>query len=173
MTVTIRYKVRTRQTLHHAQPSTDHRLSQGNFRFQSLHRCVTDRCPFKIFWTVQVLFSFSITFVKMSILCFYRRIFTSRRMFIILILTGCFNMAWFLAQFLSVMLSCRPLAFFWNKAIPNGRCIDENAVSYGITAASLVMDIIVFCIPIPSLWKIQRSLSQKLGLIGLFATSSL
>lgn len=99
----------------------------------------------------QVFFAFSITFIKLSILCFYRRIFASRSVLIALIITGLGAIAWFLAQFLSVMFSCRPLAYFWDKTIPNGHCINENIFGYAITGASLLTDLIVFVIPIPPL----------------------
>lgn len=71
------------------------------------------------------------------------------------------------------MLSCRPIAYFWDKTIPNGQCINENTISYVITAASLLADLIIFAIPIPSLWGLKRSLSQRVGLIALFATGAL
>ena len=125
------------------------------------------------FWIVQVLFSFSVTLVKMSILCFYRRIFCSTKTFIAINATGCFLIAWFLAQFISVMLSCRPIEYFWDKTIPDGKCINENIVSYAITAASLLADLIIFGIPIPSLLGLKRSIAQRAGLISLFLTAAL
>ena len=90
-----------------------------------------------------------------------------------LILTGLFQCAWFLAQLISVLLSCRPLAYFWDKTIPNGHCIDENNAAYAITASSLLTDLLIFAIPIPPLMKLQKSISQRLGLIALFLVGAL
>ena len=90
-----------------------------------------------------------------------------------LILTGLFQCAWFLAQLISIFLSCRPLPYFWDKTIPNGHCIDENIAGYAITASSLLTDLLIFAIPIPPLMKLQKSLSQRLSLIGLFLVGAL
>ena len=40
---------------------------------------MTDCYGYNTFWTVQVLFSFSVTLIKISILFFYYRIFSSRK----------------------------------------------------------------------------------------------
>lgn len=109
----------------------------------------------------------------MSILFFYDRIFPSQKTRIALIATGCFVVAWFLAQFISVMLSCRPIAYLWDKTIADGKCINEHTVSIVITAAGLLADLIIFVIPIPSLWGLKRPFAQQVGLIGLFAVGAL
>ena len=94
-------------------------------------------------------------------------------MAIALTIAGCFNLAWFVAQFVSVMVSCRPLAYFWDKTIPHGKCIDENLAGYLITSVSLLMDLVIFLIPIPPLWGLKKSLAQRLSLIGLFLAGAL
>ena len=71
------------------------------------------------------------------------------------------------------MLSCRPIAYFWDKTIADGKCINENTISYVITAAGLLADLIIFAIPIPSLWGLKRSFAQRVSLIGLFAVGAL
>jgi len=113
------------------------------------------------------------TALKMSILLFYRRIFAGRPINIALILAGCFNIAWFIARFVSVMVSCRPLAYFWDKTIPHGQCISENLSSYLITGVSLIMDVVIFAIPIFPLWGLKKSFGQRLSLIALFLTGAL
>lgn len=88
-------------------------------------------------------------------------------------MTGLGVIAWLLAEFVSVMFACRPLAYFWDKTIPNGHCINENTASYAVSAASLLTDLIIFIIPIPPLWKLHTTLSQRLNLIGLFLVGAL
>ena len=113
------------------------------------------------------------TLLKLSLLLFYRRVFSSRKMAIALIASGLFMIAWFIAQTVSVLTSCRPLAYFWDKTIPNGHCINENTAGYVITGASLLADLVVFIIPIAPLWGMQKSLAQRLSLIALFLTGAL
>ena len=90
-----------------------------------------------------------------------------------LIATAIFQIAWFIAQIVSVSLSCRPLAYFWDKTIPNGHCINENTAGYIITAANLLSDLTIFVTPIFPLWGLQKSMKQRLGLIGLFLAGAL
>ena len=71
------------------------------------------------------------------------------------------------------MLSCRPVAYFWDRTTADGKCINENTVSIVITAAGLLADLIIFAIPIPSLWALKRSFAQQVGLIGLFTVGAL
>lgn len=90
---------------------------------------------------------------------FYR--FPSRKTNIAIIATGCLLIAWFLAQFLSVMLSCRPIQYFWDRSVTNGKCMDQRITSYAITAGSLLADLIIFVIPIPSLWGLKVVFSER------------
>lgn len=60
-----------------------------------------------------------------------------------------FQRSMFVAQFVSVMVSCQPLAYFWDKTNPHGKVIDENLADCLITGVSLLMDVIIFVIPIP------------------------
>ena len=109
----------------------------------------------------------------MSILFFYDQIFPSQKTRTVLVATGCFLIAWFLAQFIAVMLSCRPVAYFWDKSIADGKCINENNISYVLTAAGLLADLIIFAIPIPNLWGSKRSFALRFSLVGLFAVGAL
>lgn len=71
------------------------------------------------------------------------------------------------------MVACRPLAYFWDKSIPHGQCIGENLSAYLITGVSLLMDVVIFVIPIFPLWGLKRSLGLRVGLIALFLTGAL
>ena len=134
----------------------------------------TDTDPLQGFWIVQFLFAFSSTALKFSILALLHRIFgVSRSLRVALLATGAFQIAWFIAQVVSVLLSCRPFAYFWDKTIPHGHCINENNASYAITATNLLSDLVIFFIPIFPLWGLQKSAKQRLGLIGLFLGGAL
>lgn len=109
----------------------------------------------------------------MSILFFYDQIFPSQKTRTLLVATVCFLIAWFLAQFIAVMLSCRPVAYFWDKSIADGKCINENTISYVLAAAGLLADLIIFAIPIPNLWRLKRSFALRVSLVGLFAVGAL
>ena len=80
---------------------------------------------------------------------------------------------WWLSLVLATLLQCRPLAYFWDKTIDNGYCINENSFAYGITAANVITDIVVLVLPIPWLWRLQLAPRKKLAVIGIFVLGSL
>ena len=129
--------------------------------------------PWQCYFAEQLLFGFSTTLTKLSILFFYRRIFPSRRFALLAIFIGCIMIGWWLSLIFAVIFSCQPVNYFWNKSIRNGHCINENALAYGITGVNIVTDLAVLCLPLPWLWTLQIPLSRKLSLIGIFGLGSL
>ena len=125
------------------------------------------------YFAQQLLFACSITLTKLSILFFYRRIFPSRQFALIEIILGSVMIGWWLSLVFAVIFSCHPVNYFWNKSVPNGHCINENILAYGVTAVNIVTDLAVLCLPIPWLWTLQMPLSRKLGLIGIFCLGGL
>lgn len=92
---------------------------------------------------------------------------------IISITTGCIMIAWFISLVFAIIFSCRPVAFFWDKTIKGGSCINENNLAYGITATNIVTDFVVLLLPIPWLLKLQLPMAKKIGIIGIFLLGSL
>ena len=124
-------------------------------------------------FATQILFACSVTLTKLSILYFYHRIFPVQRFLVICYLIAGVMIAWWLGLVFSIIFSCKPVQFFWDKTIHNGHCVNENSLAYGITAANIVTDIVVLVLPIPWLWRLQMQMSRKLAIIGMFLLGSL
>ena len=118
-------------------------------------------------WTVQMVFATAISVTRFSLLLFYHRLFPVRRFNIIAIATGCILIGWWLSFCLAVIFSCIPVKNYWDKSIP-GHCLDEHALSWGLTGSELIANIIMVVLPIPWLWDLRLVWSKKLALIGLF-----
>ncbi|KAL8922596.1 MAG: hypothetical protein Q9208_005100 [Pyrenodesmia sp. 3 TL-2023] len=118
-------------------------------------------------WTIQILFATAISVTRMSLLLFYHRLFPVRRFTIVAVITGCIMIGWWIGFILAIIFSCRPVASFWNKAIP-GHCISEKSLSWGITGSELGANILMLVLPIPWLWDLRLALSKKFALIGIF-----
>ncbi|KAL2036678.1 hypothetical protein N7G274_010549 [Stereocaulon virgatum] len=123
-------------------------------------------------WASQIIFAAAITTTKLSLLFFYHRIFPVRKFTTILIITGIVMIGWCIALICSVIFGCKPVNYFWNKTIQGGHCINENVLSYGITAANIATDVIVLVLPIPWLWNLQMRTAKKLALSGIFLLGS-
>ena len=162
------------KTHDNTQPSGNYRLGQGRVALLLIHGNVilTIQCS-QTSYISQLLFACSITTTKISILFFYHRIFPSRTFTRISIVIGCVSIAWWLSLVFSIIFSCKPVNYFWNKSNPNGHCLDENTLAYGITGANIVTDILVLCLPFPWLWRLQMPMSRKLLIIGMFALGGL
>jgi len=123
-------------------------------------------------WASQITFACAITTTKLSLLFFYHRIFPVRTFTVISIITGIVMIGWCIALIFAVAFSCSPIGYFWDKSIKGGHCINENNLSYGITAANIVTDITVLVLPIPWLIHLQMKTSRKLAIGGIFILGS-
>ncbi|KAL9607322.1 MAG: hypothetical protein Q9167_007756, partial [Letrouitia subvulpina] len=120
----------------------------------------------------QVLFGCSITIIKISILFFYARLFPFRSFRIAAIIIGGIEILWWIGLMLTAFLHCRPLAYYWDRSIPNGYCTNDNLIGYTITSVNIVTDVIVLLMPLPWLWGLQLNLAKRLAIIGLFVLGS-
>jgi hypothetical protein len=67
-----------------------------------------------------------------------------------------------IAFVLQILLLCRPLAFFWDKSI-NGKC-GSLPLTYLIPGIIVtVLDVMVFSLPMPLLWKLNMPRNKKIG----------
>ncbi|MCJ1479168.1 hypothetical protein MMC13_007852 [Lambiella insularis] len=119
-----------------------------------------------------LIFLADITCIKISILCFYHRLFPSRKFTIAATILGCVQLAWWVSFTGAFVFSCSPVQYFWDKEIPNGSCVALDPILYSTTGINIAADILVLCLPIPSLWALQIELSRKLALIGIFILGS-
>src|SRR5687767_4343917 len=50
---------------------------------------------------------------------------------------------------------CTPIEKGWNQSVP-GTCIDGAGFLFSNTAFNMAADVVVFIMPIPALWSLQR-----------------
>lgn len=74
---------------------------------------------------------------------------------------------------LTAFLHCRPLAYYWDRSIPNGYCVNDNLIGYSITGANIVTDLVVLVMPIPWLWGMNMTVPKRMAVVGLFILGSL
>ena len=130
--------------------------------------------------------------VKLSILAFYRRVFTSNRaqqriFTYALWLVGIYTVLHGIASGAVVIFRCEPIHYYWDATpelytlagkqghkVNTGRCLPTRA-AYGIPLiAGLFNDAIILGLPAVGLWSLQMRRAQKLGVFaslsfGLFA----
>ncbi|KAL8719872.1 MAG: hypothetical protein Q9181_008000 [Wetmoreana brouardii] len=116
-----------------------------------------------------LIFPVACAALKFSVLFFYHRIFPVQKFAIWNIGIGVVVFAWFIAFIVSQFLTCRPLAYNWDKTIAGGRCINSNHVAYYITSPpDIATNIAILVLPIPWLWNLQMHLRKKIALTIIF-----
>ncbi|XXH02501.1 hypothetical protein Hte_008877 [Hypoxylon texense] len=109
------------------------------------------------------------TFIKLSILSLYARIFPVPRFHWYLRAVTVFLVAWALQGVFVTIFQCTPIEYGWNRELAGGFCINYgiNVLVSGI--ANIVTDFVILCIPIPLVLKLQATAQKKRLLIFIFA----
>ncbi|KAK5127097.1 hypothetical protein LTR85_008457 [Meristemomyces frigidus] len=133
-----------------------------------------------LFWVQEFIYLTIINATKISILLLYLRIFPStvstwfRR--------TCFGMigiciAYFIGSNLSTLFECKPINLAWLQwdGEHKGHCFDQEAQIFANAGINIVLDLVVFFLPIPKLMKLEITPKKKIGIcltfiVGLFVT---
>ncbi|KAK7740882.1 hypothetical protein SLS62_010940 [Diatrype stigma] len=114
-------------------------------------------------------FDSSITFPKLSAICFYARIFPSNnKLFRVnLWIVGSLVVGWIVSSLFSTAFQCTPVAKAWNATLP-GHCIQSFAWYSSTAAISTVIDVYILLLPVPMIWALKTSLRRRVYLLGAF-----
>ncbi|KAI2616873.1 hypothetical protein GGR54DRAFT_631611 [Hypoxylon sp. NC1633] len=130
---------------------------------------------FQLLYSYTFVYAGSVSFTKLSILLFYRRLFKRG--------TKWFHIRLGFAMFLSVgyalsiwgvmAFACIPQSHFWTQfSGTSGTCVDINTAFMVLTVANMVCDIIVLLVPIPEIMQLQMSKQKKLAVCGVMLLGS-
>ncbi|KAJ5803975.1 uncharacterized protein N7518_000278 [Penicillium psychrosexuale] len=148
-------------------------IPYGNgYHLQSLNKAefIT---VWKILFAYVMIYATAITFTKSSIVFFYGRIFNFRWslgfcMFLVL--------GYWVTIIVTVAVACRPLPYFWlayTDPTAVGVCIDVPKFFFGNGIGAMLIDVIILCMPMPTIYKLQMQSSQKLAVVGILLLGSL
>ena len=117
-----------------------------------------------------ILYGLSIALSKCAILLLYVRVFTtSNKTFILgVFLVGFIVIATGISNTFVAIFQCSPVAYEWNKSIQGGTCIDEIAFARYMTIPNVVTGAIMLIMPLPLSWRLNLTVSARLGLTATF-----
>jgi hypothetical protein len=75
--------------------------------------------------------------------------------------------------FFMTVFSCHPVAFFWDRDVGRGTCLNVNKLAYANSAMSIIQDLLIIVIPLPVLVKLNIGRKKKIGVGFMFAIGSL
>lgn len=125
-------------------------------------------------WMIQKFWAPSMAFVKISIVVFIKRLFSSIRTYVVIsnCLAG-FIAAWALAALLTNIFQCTPVQYYYNKDL-DGHCMSGQVQFFQVMGSiALIEDVIILCLPIPVFWKLQINNRQKIAMIMVFSLGGL
>lgn len=115
-----------------------------------------------------LVYNVCLTTVKISVLCFYQRIFSiTRRARQVLWITAGVTIAWCISVVMTCLLECIPIKAVWTPTI-KGKCIDALQFYYGSAGSSIILDFALLAIPVPFLWRLHMDWSHKVALMTTF-----
>lgn len=120
-----------------------------------------------------MIYATAVTCTKSSIVFFYGRIFKFRWslgicMFLVI--------GYWITIIVTVAVACRPLPLFWlayTDPTAIGVCIDVPTFFFGNGIGAMLIDVIILCMPMPTIYKLQMRTSQKVAVIGILLLGSL
>ncbi|KAL8375188.1 hypothetical protein RB599_001771 [Gaeumannomyces hyphopodioides] len=103
---------------------------------------------------------------KLGFLFQYRRIFHSKTLQTVCFWFIIYVCAWSAVQSTLLLLSCFPFPII----VPSmaDKCLTTLPIWYFSSAMSTITDVLIFCIPLHSVWQLQLPVKQRLMVLGIF-----
>lgn len=84
-----------------------------------------------------------------------------------------FVVAWMILTFLMALLICQPINMNWDPSITNGHCGDKTAAFASIGVFNLILDLVIFVLPLPMVLQLQVATVHKIALGLIFGVGVL
>ena len=114
----------------------------------------------------------ALTLIKLSILLFYRRIFSTPQFRLRTNIVGVLVIIWLLINNFMAAFQCRPIRKAWSPLTP-GHCIKPLGLIIGFQAGNIALDITILALPVYAVSKLQMSLAKKISVLAIFLLGGL
>ncbi|KAI2615200.1 hypothetical protein GGR54DRAFT_301782 [Hypoxylon sp. NC1633] len=129
----------------------------------------------KLILIADCIFDIALSLTKLSALLFYSRVFpgyANSKSFNATIWTAhALNLAWLVGMLLGTLLTCKPVEKVWNPSVP-GICNSYTHAYIGSAISSVFVDLIILILPLPKIWRLRTSTTQKMGVTSIFVFGS-
>ncbi|KAK2595336.1 hypothetical protein QQS21_006936 [Conoideocrella luteorostrata] len=130
----------------------------------------------KFFYVMEIIYFTQVGLLKLALLFFYMRIFSSTGPTVhkMLLVTAVFTALFCFASVVAAMFQCRPMNYFWTKWAKEdeGSCLSINAIAWSNAATSIALDLWMLAIPVSQIKKLRLSWKKKLGASIMFSTGT-
>jgi hypothetical protein len=126
---------------------------------------------FQTLYAGQLSQIFAIGPTKISVLLFYRRIFSGKLFHLVTWMLIGLVVGWMIAFFFANLLECVPISEAFVNApglAGNPKCINAIPMYLSQVYSDVVLDVLILIIPMPLVWKLKLPLRQKLAVFAIF-----
>lgn len=126
------------------------------------------------FWD-EILYLFIVPATKISIICFYLRIFPRREIKLWSYALIIANVLYLIAFETVTIFQCTPIDGAWRHwdGEYNATCRNISMQAFGAAIACIVLDVATILLPLPELWRLNLSMQKKLQVMFMFSTGLL
>ncbi|MCJ1396616.1 hypothetical protein MMC18_009507 [Xylographa bjoerkii] len=114
-----------------------------------------------------ICYSIGLALIKFSILAFLFRVFHVPTFKLPLSITAAIITLTTVASLFTAIFSCHPIYGFWDLETPS-TCVDPLKFYFAQAIPSIITDIILLILPLPLVWKLKITNSQKWGVSAVF-----
>ncbi|APA06872.1 predicted protein [Sclerotinia sclerotiorum 1980 UF-70] len=130
------------------------------------------------FWPGELLQIPALGLVKLSLILFYRRVFTRNAAprfnivtwFMIIII-----LIWTLSFFFSILFICGlDFSAYWTSTIvEKAHCVDTDRLHNAFAISDVVTDFVIICLPVPMIFGLHLTVARKIGILAIFSLGAL
>ncbi|KAI1137726.1 hypothetical protein F5Y05DRAFT_413677 [Hypoxylon sp. FL0543] len=112
----------------------------------------------------------SITFIKLSILALYTRLFPTRFTVRSAKCLALVTVVWLITAIIASLFQCKPITSNWKFALNGTRpaCSGMSKFFLAITISHIILDVFTLCLPIREIKGLQMRLWKKFAVSGIF-----
>ncbi|KAI0117003.1 hypothetical protein F4814DRAFT_414852 [Daldinia grandis] len=125
-------------------------------------------------YATELIFTFGISSVKLSILWFYYDLFAvNNRLRVVIQVTAAACTTWLLVCTFVLAFQCNPVQAFWEKLNSPPWCLDTPRLLLGYEMTNLFLDVIVLCIPGVTISRLKLQTSKKISVLSILLLGAL
>lgn len=118
----------------------------------------------KVTYMDAIVYAACLGAIKSSVLIFYLRFGDKALRMASMVMLGVVS-AQTIANGLTSVFMCIPIHVFWSPSAQESSCIDIPKFWLASAGTNILTDFLVYLLPMPTLWRLQISFRQKMGLI--------
>ncbi|KAI1360888.1 hypothetical protein F5Y08DRAFT_331240 [Xylaria arbuscula] len=127
-------------------------------------------------YAYEVIGAAGLCFIKLSVLFFFRRIFRVRAFILINNVVIGLTAAWGISYLFALAFQCPDPSLLWNKLESEYAlvgCVNVLPLYLSFAFSDLILDVIIFILPVPHLYNLVMPTRQKIGVASIFFLGSL